>query len=176
MVKKLHGSWYFLIVMILVYALLFFFRSDWFHTSLTFFFNILLKIIPIFALIFVLMAISNYFISPKFIVKHLQGKGVKKWVYVILGGILSSGPIYMWYPLLSNLKKKGLRDGLIACFLYNRAIKIPLLPIAIFYFGLKYIVILTVVMILISVVQGILINKIMEVKNESSNSIRRKRA
>ncbi len=66
----------------------------------------------------------------------------------------------MWYPLLSDLKDKGLNYGLISCFLYNRAIKIPLIPLAIIYFGFKYIFILTIVMIFISIIQGILIDKI----------------
>jgi hypothetical protein len=70
----------------------------------------------------------------------------------------------MWYPLLADLKNKGLNDGLIACFLYNRAIKIPLLPLAIIYFSWQYILVLTIVMVLASVTQGILLNKIIEVK------------
>ena len=67
----------------------------------------------------------------------------------------------MWYPLLAELKEKGIGYGYLATFLYNRAIKIPLLPIAIFYFGLKYVVILTIVMIFISIIQGIIINRIL---------------
>ena len=85
-------------------------------------------------------------------------------VFVIIGGILSSGPIYMWYPLLADLKHKGLSYGLIACFLYNRAIKIPLLPLAIIYFSWRYLFILTFVMIFMSILQGLIINKLMEVK------------
>ena len=110
------------------------------------------------------MTLSNYFITPKFIIKHLKSKGLKKWFFVIIGGILSSGPIYMWYPLLADLKDKGLNYGLIACFLYNRAIKIPLIPIAIFYFSWTYVIILMIVMIFASIVQAILLNKL--IKNE----------
>ena len=162
--KQISGAWYFLIGMLIVYLCLFFIRQDLFFSSINFFYNIILKIIPVFILVFILMAITNYFITPKFIMKHLKEKGIKKWFFVIVGGILSTGPIYMWYPLLADLKNKGLNYGLIACFLYNRAIKIPLLPIAVFYFGWKYIIILSFVMIFISVIQGITINKLMEVK------------
>ena len=70
----------------------------------------------------------------------------------------------MWYPLLADLRNKGLSYGLIACFLYNRAIKIPLIPLAIIYFSWQYIVILLVVMIFASIIQGILLNKLMEAK------------
>jgi uncharacterized membrane protein YraQ (UPF0718 family) len=162
--KNISSSWYFLIIVILIYLILFILNQNLFLQSLNFFYKIILKIIPIFAIVFILMAISNYFITPKFIIKHLKEKGIKKWFFVIVGGILSAGPIYMWYPLLGDLKNKGLNYGLIACFLYNRAIKIPLFPIAIFYFGLKYILILSGAMIIISIIQGILLNKLMGVK------------
>ena len=162
--KQISGSWYFLIIILLIYLGLFVFKQDIFSSSIIFFYNIILKIIPVFIFVFVLMSLTNYFITPKFVMKHLVKKGVKKWFFIIIGGILSTGPIYMWYPLLADLKNKGLNYGLIACFLYNRAIKIPLLPIAIFYFGWKYILVLSFVTVFMSVIQGILINKLMRVK------------
>ncbi|MBA7709319.1 hypothetical protein ES703_118233 [subsurface metagenome] len=171
--KQISKSWYFLLIVILSYLFLFIFKQNLFFSSLNFFYNVLLKIIPIFILVFILMSITNYFITPKFVLKHLKEKRIKKWFFVIIGGILSTGPIYMWYPLLADLKSKGLSYGLIACFLYNRAIKIPLLPIAIFYFGWKYIIVLSLIMIFMSVVQGVMINKSMEVKNENSHRFRK---
>ena len=162
--KQLPGSWYFLGIIVIIYVLFSIFNQGIYLNSLNFFSQIIYKIIPIFILVFVLMSLSNYFVTPQFVIKHLKEKGIKKWFFVIIGGILSSGPVYMWYPLLADLKHKGLSYGLMACFLYNRAIKIPLIPLAIIYFSWKYILILTFVMILISVIQGMLINKIMEVK------------
>jgi len=161
--KQLPGSWYFLGTIVIVYLLLSVFNKGIYLDSLSFFNQIIYKIIPIFILVFILMTLSNYFITPKFVMKHLQEKGLKKWFFVIVGGILSSGPIYMWYPLLADLKNKGLSYGLIACFLYNRAIKIPLIPLAIVYFNWQYILVLLIVMIFASVIQGILLNKLMEV-------------
>ena len=162
--KQISGSWYFLIVIILTYLVISIFNKELYFESIGFLGEIIYKIIPIFILVFVLMMLSNYFITPKVVIKHLRGRGMKKWFFVIVGGILSSGPIYMWYPLLADLKNKGLNYGLIACFLYNRAIKIPLIPLAIIYFSWQYIFILTIVMIPMSVVQGVLLNKLMEVK------------
>ena len=160
--KQISGAWYFLIAIILTYCFLFIFSPESFFMSLNFFNKIILKIIPVFVFVFVLMALSNYFITPKFIIKHLAKKGFKKWFFVIIGGILSSGPIYMWYPLLADLRNRGLSYGLIACFLYNRAIKIPILPLIIFYFSLEYVIILSFVMILMSIVQGIIINNLLD--------------
>jgi uncharacterized membrane protein YraQ (UPF0718 family) len=110
------------------------------------------------------MTITHYFVTPDFITRHFSESGIRKWFFIIIGGILSTGPIYMWYPLLADLRKKGIQYGYIATFLYSRAIKIPLLPVMVFYFSVKYIVILTVVMIAISIVQGITINRILQLK------------
>lgn len=162
--KQIPGSWYFLTLVIFAYILLLIFYQDIYLDSLSIFFELIYKIIPIFVLVFILMSLSNYFITPEFVIKHLREKGIKKWFFMVVGGILSSGPIYMWYPLLADLKKKGLKHGLIACFLYNRAIKIPLLPLAIIYFDWRYIFILTLVLVFFSIVQGVLIDKLMEVK------------
>jgi len=164
--NKIPGSWMFLVVSIIAYIILFIFNENSFYISLENFNEIIVKILPIFVMIFILMALSNYFITEKFILKHLTDKGIKKWIFVIIGGILSSGPIYMWYPLLANLKKKGLSYGLIGCFLYNRAIKIPLIPVAILYFSWQYIFILMTVMVVISIIQGILINKFFLINNK----------
>lgn len=161
--KKISGSWYFLMIMIFIYFIILAISPESYSKSANFFKEIIIKIIPIFVLVFLLMTLSNYFITPQIIIKHLKEKGIKKWFFVIVGGILSSGPIYMWYPLLSDLKNKGLSYGLIACFLYNRAIKIPLIPLAIIYFSWEYITILLLVMVFISIIQGILLNKLMKI-------------
>ena len=160
--KRFSGKWYFLLVVILIYLFLLFFKSDSFVSASLFFLNILKKIIPIFFLVFILMSFTNYFFTPEFISKYFKRRGIKKWIFVIIGGILSTGAIYMWYPLLSDLKSKGLNLGFIACFLYNRAIKIALLPLMVFYFSLKYVIILSLVMVFVSVIQGILIDRILK--------------
>jgi uncharacterized membrane protein YraQ (UPF0718 family) len=160
--REIGGTWYFLSAMILVYIILLFVNSGIFLSSLNLFFDIFSTIIPIFFVVFILMAISNYFITPEISIKYLKRKGPKKWFFTIIGGILSSGPIYMWYPLLADLKEKGISNGLIACFLYNRSVKIPLIPIMLVYFNWKYVFVLLFIMIFISVIQGIIINKFYE--------------
>ncbi len=158
---SLNKAWYFLMAIVFIYILLAVFKFSLFLSSCHLFYKIFIKIIPAFLLVFVLMGLTNYFITPQFITRHLKGSGIKHWLFVILGGILSSGPIYMWYPFLAELKSKGLDNGSIACFLYNRAIKLPLLPVAAVYFSWQYIIILTLVMVVLSVFQAILINKLL---------------
>jgi hypothetical protein len=69
--------------------------------------NILLYIALPLALVFVIMLMLNLFVKPAQIVR-LFGKGVsiKGIVLSVLAGIISTGPIYAWYPLLKNLRDR----------------------------------------------------------------------
>lgn len=163
--EKNYSGWYFLGVVVLIYFIILLVNLKAFMSSLIFFKNILITVLPVLFLIFILIALTNYFVKPKFLIKYLgKNSGIKGWIISIIAGIISSGPIYMWYPLLNDLQKQGVKSGLIATFLYNRAVKIPLLPLLIFYFGIIYSLVLMFVMIIVSVLQGIIIEKIMEVK------------
>jgi uncharacterized membrane protein YraQ (UPF0718 family) len=161
--KKLK-SYIFLLVVILLYFFIFIFNNSLFQKSSFFFIDIVKKTIPVFIFVYILMVFSNYFIDEKFIIKHFKTSGIKKWIFIILGGILSTGPIYVWYPLLKDLRNKGFNDGMISCFLYNRGVKIPIIPVAIYYFGIKYIIILTFLMMIFSIFQGMIINIIIPKK------------
>ncbi|NIA18352.1 MAG: hypothetical protein GWO79_00525 [Actinobacteria bacterium] len=156
---KKFTAWHLLIFMIMIYAVFFFVSPYIFWSSFNFFEKIIIKILPIFALVFALMVVVNRYMSNQFIIKHMRGNKIKSWFYIIIGGILSTGPIYMWYPLLKDLRDKGISNGEIACFLYNRSIKPAFLPLIILYFGLKYVAILTLVMIAMSIVQAVIIEK-----------------
>jgi uncharacterized membrane protein YraQ (UPF0718 family) len=160
--KKSNVAWFFLVAVLVLYIILAFLNFGLFTSSLKFFFNIIIRILPVLIIILILMIITNYFITPNLIMKYFNAPGIKKWFFVIIAGILSTGPIYMWYPLLADLREKGINYGFIATFLYSRAIKIWLLPVIVFYFSVKYVIILTLVMVLMSTVQGITVNKIIK--------------
>jgi uncharacterized membrane protein YraQ (UPF0718 family) len=159
---KSNSGWYFLITVILIYIILLFINYNSFIKAISMFSDIIVKIIPVFFIVFILMALMNYFVTSETIVKHLQDKKIKSWLIAVFGGIISHGPIYMWYPLLKDAKKKGVKDSLISCFLYNRAVKIPLLPLIIFYFGGLYVLILTIIMIIFSIIGGVILEKILQ--------------
>jgi len=162
--EKSYAEWYFLAGVLILFIITYFINSDMAKSALLMFMDIILKVIPIFILIFILMAITNYFIKPKALIRYLgRDSGIKGWMLAISAGVLSSGPIYMWYPLLKDLQKQGMRPGLITAFLYNRAVKIPLLPLLIVYFGFAYSILLMVIMIIVSVFQGMITEKIMEI-------------
>jgi uncharacterized membrane protein YraQ (UPF0718 family) len=163
--EKSMAGWWFLGIAVLICAAAFLFRRDAIAPSLSFFWGVIKKIIPVFVLIFALLVIMNMLVKPKSIVKHLgKGSGVKGWAFAVVGGILSTGPIYMWYPLLNEMQKHGTRPAYLAAFLYNRALKPALLPLFIYYFGLAYVIVLSSVMLVASVFQGIIVEKIVEAK------------
>ena len=86
----------------------------------------------------------------------------KKWVMSIVFGIISVGPLYIWYPLMKDLKEKGVEDKFIATFLYNRGIKLQWAPMLILYFGWTYTIVLLFVMTIFSVPQGIITQKLVK--------------
>ncbi len=127
--------------------------------------TILYKIIPIFALVIVLTALINYFLKPKQVMKYFgKDSGKKGLIYALIGGVLSHGPMYAWYPMLDDMRKHGLKYGLIANFMYARAVKLPLLPFMIGLFGLTFTVIVNVYILIFAVIQGKVIDFLM--KNE----------
>ena len=167
-IEMSHSQWYFLFGVIAFTIIILLIKPSAFNPSLKFFLSILLKIIPVIVIVFILLIIVDLFVTPKTLVKYMSKESKSKvkwlgWPVAIIAGIISTGPIYMWYPLLSDLQKKGVRNGFIAAFLYNRAIKPALLPLIIFYFGLAFTLILTGVMIVISVFQGLIVEKILKI-------------
>lgn len=165
LLEKISGKWIFLALVVIAYLLLAIFYYDGFVRVYLRFFNILWQIFPVFIVVFVLMFFSNLFLDTKKIIKYTgESAGLKGWIISVVTGVLSSGPIYMWYPLLSDLKDKGMKDAFITTFLYNRAVKIPLLPMMIYYFGLAFTLVLTFYMILFSIINGLIVHKFLNLK------------
>jgi len=159
-IKVEYAGYYFLLLVILAYLITGFINTGAVLSSLHFSLQIGLKLVPVFILVFLLMTAFNYLLSPERLKRHMEKfSGIKGLLIAVVGGIISTGPIYMWYPMLRELKRKGIGYGFIATFLYNRAVKLPLIPVMIFYFGLKYTVVLSLVMISVSVLLGFLFEK-----------------
>mgnify|MGYP006297313289 CR=1 FL=1 len=153
-------DWYVLAGIVLVYGLVFVLDPTGAMESLASSWAIAITIAPILVLVTVFVAASHYAVSPDLIATYLgSDSGAIGYLVAIGGGVLSHGPVYAWYTLLADLRERGMRDGLIAVFLYNRAIKIPLLPLFLYYFRLEYAVVLLGSMILASIVQGIAVDR-----------------
>jgi len=127
--------------------------------------SILLSLLPLFLLIITLTALINYFLKPKQIIKYFgKESGSKGLFYAVIGGIISHGPMYAWYGMLQDMRSHGLKDGLIATFMYARAIKLPLLPFMVDLFGLMFTIIMTLYILIAAMLQGKIIDTVMKEK------------
>jgi uncharacterized membrane protein YraQ (UPF0718 family) len=105
--------------------------------------------------VFVLLVLVNLFLKPTHINRFLgKGAGIRGYLFAAIAGIVSTGPVFAWYPLLAKLKEKGVTHALIAVFLGNRAVKPFLLPVMIAYFGWAYTIIFTILIIVSGFVLG----------------------
>ncbi len=160
----------FLGLSILLYLLVLIINKELAVDSFFSFLKLLKRLLPVMFLVFLLIFLTNLLLKPGKISKHLgETSGIKGFALAIIGGILSTGPIYMWYPVLADLKEKGMRTSLIATFLYNRAVKIPLLPMMIYYFGVGFTFILTFYMVIFSIINGIAVEKILQMVGGEEN-------
>ena len=97
-------------------------------------------ILPSLGLVFVLMVALNLFFKPlRLTGMARKGSPFARMVFAAGAGILSSGPIFAWYPILKDLREKGVAQVLLAVFLINRAVKPFLLPIMVAMFGWPYV-------------------------------------
>jgi uncharacterized membrane protein YraQ (UPF0718 family) len=159
--KSGFGGWLFLALTLLAYLLLSLINPEATTKSLSFFMQVMTQVFPMLGLVFLLLFIANLLLEPKWIKRYLgKGSGIKGWIAAIIGGILSLGAIYAWYAMLSELKQKGMRTALIATFLYSRAVKLPLLPLMVHYFGMAYTLILCLYLIIFSIINGFLVEKL----------------
>ncbi len=161
-------------IMLGIVALLYLFaasvNSSEAYDALTNSFKTLKVIVPILLVVMLLMAIINSFIQAKKIAKHLgKESGLKGWIIALLSGLLSHGSGYVWYPMLSDLRRHGVKDGLIVTFFYARAIKLPWLPMMIAYFGTGFTIALTFYILLGSLLQGIIADRLLPVAQADSN-------
>ncbi len=156
------GGVWFLIFILFLYSVAFFVDAEKAIEAGRFGGKLLYQILPILLLVFVLMFITNLIVQPGWVKTHLgKESGIKGWLIASMGGVLSVGSIYPWYALLKDLKDKGMRPALIAVFLYNRGIKLPLLPLLVHYFGLTYTLLLATYMTIFSILGGIVMEKLL---------------
>jgi len=158
--KKISGNWWFLIGMVICYLVLLIFNFNIAIQALNQAWGIFKSIILIIFFVFILIYLSHLFLKPKQVAKILgQNSGFKGWLIAILAGLISMGPIYAWFPLLKNLRRKGMRNALLVAFLDNRAVKIPLLPMMILYFGWPFTLVVNGYLIIFSFINGLIIEK-----------------
>ncbi len=163
--SKNKSGYYFLSGVVLLMIVLAFIYPEKSLKSLNYSFHLFIKLIPLIVVVILFTATISFFVNQKRL-SSLLGKesGIKGWLIAIVAGIITHGPVYVWFTMLEEMKKHGMRDGLIAVFLYNRAIKIPFIPLMIYYFGTLYTITLLIVMILTSPLLGILVELMVKEK------------
>jgi uncharacterized membrane protein YraQ (UPF0718 family) len=108
---------------------------------------------------FVLMVVLNLFVKPAHVSRFLgTGAGLRGVAISTLAGMISTGPIYAWYPLMKDLRERGASNFHVANFLGNRAVKPFLLPIMVFYFGWGYTVVLNLLLIAGAILIAVLVS------------------
>lgn len=148
-----------LIFTTLLYLLIALFDFSFAKESFFNFLSMLTRIIPILGVVFVIMTFTDIYFTKERANKYLGAKsGARGWLYAIISGIIISGPPYILYPLLGELKEKGMKNSLLATFLFNRNVKIPFIPVMVLYFGLSFTVIISFYIILFSVFNGIVVS------------------
>ncbi len=166
--KKGIGGWLFLAIVLLIYGVTALFDSGLTLKAMTSFIQLLDKVLPVLLIVFVLIFIVNLLLEPARVKKYLGSQsGIMGWLTAIVGGILSTGPIYPWYALLKDLREKGMKTSLAAVFLYSRAVKLPLLPLLVHYFGVIYTLVLVFYLIAFSVISGLVMERIQSVHSEA---------
>ena len=156
------GGWLFLALVVVSYGPIGLFQPEATIQAVSFFMHVMQQVLPVLGLVFILLFIANLLLEPKWIKRYLgTGAGPKGWVAAVIGGVLSIGPIYVWYAVLSELQAKGMRTALIATFLYSRAVKLPLLPLMIHYFGIAYTLVLCIYLVIFAGINGIVVEKLM---------------
>lgn len=159
--RQSRGGWWFLLAVIVLHLAVRLIDPRLSEQSLDYFVQVLIRLLPAFGLMFLLLCLFNLFAKPKQIKLWLgELSGPRGWVFAILGGVVSMGSMYLWYPLLKDLKAQGMRTSLLAVFLYSRAVKIPMLPFMAHYFGILYTGLFVVNILLFSVLSGVIMERL----------------
>jgi len=159
--KRGSGGWLFLLLVVVAYGVVALFDVDTAGRAIGHFEKVTGQVLPVLAMVFILLLVIDLLLKPKWIKRQLGSEaGVKGWMIAAVSGVLAAGPIYPWYALLHELREKGMYAPLAAVFLYSRAIKLPLLPFMIHYFGLAYTITLCVYLLLFSFVSGLLMRQL----------------
>ncbi len=159
--KSGKSGWLFLASVLLLYGLAALIDSDLTLNAAGYFLQIVGSVVPVLVLVFILIFLFNLFFDAARIERHLGRKsGLKGWLFAVAAGVLSTGPVYAWYAVLAEFKRRGMRPSLVAVFLYSRAVKIPLLPLMVHYFGVDYTLVLSLYLIGFSIISGLLMGLI----------------
>ena len=159
--KRLLRITVFPLAMVFIYFVLALFSPEHAMQAVTASSRVLIQIAPALGIAFVVMVIINMLVKPSHIARFLGNETkIKGTLLSSAAGIISMGPIYVWYPLLKEFRDKNTSDFHLANFLGCRAVKIPLMPIMAAYFGWVFTLILSILMIFGALLTGLLVSNL----------------
>ena len=156
--KSSKKSWFMLMGILGLYVLLYLMKPDPIKEAFLYTMNLIISILPVLLLVLIFMFLFNLVNEDKLKALIMKSPNFLKYMVMAVLGTFSHGPIYAWYPLMKTLHDKGISYGNIASFLYARSIKLNFIPLAAVYFGLEYIIVLSIMIFIFSYFQGILID------------------
>lgn len=137
--KRGRGGWLFLAIVVTAYGVTALLEADKARAAVAAFLPMLGTVAPVLLLVLGLMILSERFFTPQRVGRWLgRDAGPGAWLIAAGAGALATGPVYPWYALLAELRRKGMQPALVAVVLYARAIKLPLLPLMAHYFGVPF--------------------------------------
>jgi uncharacterized membrane protein YraQ (UPF0718 family) len=155
------GGWLFLAGVLLIWLAAAALAPARIAPALALFRQLLGEVLPALGLVFALLLLANLFAERPWIERHLgREAGARAWIVALAAGVLAAGPPWPWYALAGQFMRRGIRPGPTAAFLYARAVKLPLLPLLVHYFGLAYAVSLSVWLLLLAVLGGLAMQRL----------------
>jgi uncharacterized membrane protein YraQ (UPF0718 family) len=155
--KKHFPGYLFLVLVLIIYLVLLFQHPSLVWVSLRSSCSIIIKASTTFIFIFISLFLSHLLLRPEFLLKRINGKAkIAEWAIAIVSGLLFMGAMFMSFPLMARLKEKKVGLGFIAIFLACKPINLALIPTFMLFFGVKYVLIITILMIVFAFIQGVI--------------------
>ncbi len=156
----------FLITMCLAYGFAFVIVPEKSEVAFGHFLHSLVQMLPVLVFVFLVMFVGYLFLKPEMIHEYLgKDSGRRGWVAACLASIFFSGPTYILFPYLKELKAQGMQNSLIAVFLNNRNVQPAFVPVMIYYFGIRFAVVFSVLALAYALLSGVLVGHL--VKDEA---------
>jgi uncharacterized membrane protein YraQ (UPF0718 family) len=156
------AGWLFLLCVVALLSVVALIDADLVVETLKQAWTLMLKLAPLFILVLLMVALSETFLDARWIGRWVgHSSGLRGWLIALAAGTLSVGPMHVWVGILQDLRAKGMREGLIAAFLFSRTIQFFFLPLIVSYFGWSFTLILTTQVMIFAVVNGLLIDYVL---------------
>lgn len=157
---KLRGGWVFLALVVAAYGVTAVAAPEKAGAAVANFLPMLRTVAPVLLLVLALMLLCERLFTPQRVERWLgRGSGARGWLVAAVAGAVATGPVYPWYALLAELRRKGMRPGLVAVLLYARAVKLPLLPLMAHYFGAPFALVLSGWILAFALLSGLVMGR-----------------